>query len=110
MKKFLKRILVFLVIGILAVFFFMTQRMKPQEQMYSFEADVLEIMEDRILVDVTSGDLAKGEAELLTGGKYEFLQLKEGDKIHVIFDGISTRSLPPQIPGVSEIDKYCLSE
>lgn len=110
MKKFPKWIWVLLVIGILAVFFFVTQRMKPQEQMYSFDANVLEVMEDRILVDVTSGDLAKGEAELLTGGEYEFPQLKAGDKIHVVFDGISTRSLPPQIPGVSEIDKYCLSE
>lgn len=110
MKNFPKWILVLLVIGILAVFFFMTQRMKTQEQTYSFDADVLAVMEDRILVDVTSGDLSKGEAELLTGGEYEFPQLKAGDKIHVVFDGISTRSLPPQIPGVSEIDKYCLSE
>lgn len=104
MKNFPKWILVLLVIGILAVFFFMIQWMKPQEQTYSFDADVLEVMEDRILVDVTSGDLSKGEAELLTGGEYEFPQLKAGDKIHVVFDGISTRSLPPQIPGVSEIE------
>lgn len=105
MKKTSKCILALVAVGILVLFFLMTQMMKPQEQTYSFEADVLEVLEDRILVDVTSGDLSKGEAELLTGGEYEFPKLNAGDKIHVVFDGISTRSLPPQIPGVSEIDK-----
>lgn len=103
MKKIPKWIWAVLVIGVLAVIFVCTQLMKPQEETYTFEAAVLEVMEDRILVDVTSGDMAQGEAEVLISEEMEFPQVATGDKIQVVFDGICTRSLPPQIPGVREL-------
>lgn len=106
MKNPSKWIWAILIVVILAVIFIFSQVNKEKEPEYTFEAAVLEVQDDRILVEVTGGDMALGEAELLTEGWKEkkLPELEAGMKIKVGFDGMSTRSLPPQIPGVSKIE------
>lgn len=105
MKNPPKWIWAVLVVVILAVIFIFSQVTGQKEPEYTFEATVLEVNENVLLVEVTGGDMALGEAELLTENMDEnkLPKLEAGMKISVAFDGISTRSLPPQVPGASAI-------
>lgn len=104
MKNPPKWIWAVLIVVILAVIFIFSQASGQKEPEYSFEATVLEVGETSVLVDVTSGDLSLGEAEVLTENIKKLPELTAGKKIRVEFDGISTRSLPPQVPGASSIE------
>lgn len=95
-----------LIVVILAVIFIFSQATGQKEPEYTFEASVLEVNENAVLVEVTGGDMTPGEAELLTESwkDKKLPALEPGMKIKVGFDGMSTRSLPPQVPGVISIE------
>lgn len=104
MKNPPKWIWAVLIVVILAVIFIFSQVNGQKEPEYSFEATVLEVGETSIFVDVTSGDMSLGEAEVLTENIKKLPELTAGMKIKVGFNGISTRSLPPQVPGADTIE------
>lgn len=106
MKNPSKWIWAVLIVVILAVIFIFSQVTGQKEETYTFEATILEVGDTSVLVDVTAGDMALGEAEVLTEGmkEKEIPTLETGMKIKVEFDGISTRSLPPQVPGIEAIE------
>lgn len=67
-----------------------------------FDATVLEIMDDYIMVEASEGQDIVGEVRVQTGllSETEMPELKKGDVVRVTHDGKMTMSLPPQMTAV----------
>lgn len=70
-----------------------------------FDATVLEILDDYIMVEALEEQDIVGEVRVQTGllTETEMPELKEGDVVRVTHDGKMTMSLPPQMTAVELI-------
>lgn len=77
----------------------------PEPSDYQFDAKVIEINEDYIMVEVLEGQTVAGEVRVQTGllSKDEIPELKKGDTVRITHDGKMTMSIPPQMTAVEPI-------
>ena len=80
-----------------------TEKTAPTE--YQFDANVLEIKEEYIMVEALEGQTVAGEVQVWTGllKEKDHFSIKAGDVVRITHDGKMTMSLPPQMSAV-EID------
>ncbi len=72
---------------------------------YQFDAKVLEIQEDYIMVEALDGQTVAGEVRVQIGllTDKQVPKMKKGDVVRITHDGKMTMSLPPQMTAVDEI-------
>lgn len=73
---------------------------------YQFDATVLEIHEDYLMVEALEGQTVAGEIQVWIGllEDNDVPELKTGDTIRITHDGKMTMSLPPQMSAVEPIE------
>ena len=73
---------------------------------YQFDAIVLEIHDDYIMVEALEGQQIVGEVRVQLGllTKKQIPNMKQGDTVRITHDGKMTMSLPPQMTAVDEIE------
>lgn len=80
---------------------------KPNEASeYQFDAKVLEIQDDYILVEALEGQQIVGEIRVQIGllTEKQVPRMKKGDTVRITHDGKMTMSIPPQMTAVEEIE------
>lgn len=67
-----------------------------------FDANVLEIYDEYIMVEALEGQDVVGEVRVQTGllSQDDILELKKGDTVRITHDGKMTMSLPPQMTAI----------
>jgi len=73
---------------------------------YQFDAKVLEIQDDYILVEALEGQQIVGEIRVQIGllTEKQVPRMKKGDTVRITHDGKMTMSIPPQMTAVEEIE------
>jgi hypothetical protein len=73
---------------------------------YQFDAIVLEIHDDYIMVEALEGQQIVGEVRVQLGllTEKQIPNMKKGDTVRITHDGKMTMSLPPQMTAVEEIE------
>lgn len=76
---------------------------EPSEN--QFDAKVLEIHDEYLMVEALEGQTVAGEVQVWTGllKEGEIPNLEEGTIVRITHDGKMTMSLPPQMSAVEEI-------
>ncbi len=69
---------------------------------YQFDAIVLEIHEEYIMVEALEGQTVAGQVQVWTGllNELGYSKMKVGDVVRITHDGKMTMSLPPQMSAV----------
>lgn len=80
-----------------------SEKSAPAE--YQFDATVLAIQDDYIMVEALEGQKIVGEVRVQIGllSEEEILKIKVDDIIRITHDGKMTMSIPPQMTAVEEI-------
>ena len=102
MKKKVKCMLwVIMIIGILAIAG--CKKEAPSEN--QFDAKILEVTDEYLMVEALEGQTIAGEVQVWTGllSEKDIPELKEGVIVRITHDGKMTMSLPPQMSAVEEI-------
>lgn len=112
MKKKIKSIIfVVLIIGILACVGCKGETESIEKQNYTepmenqFDAKVLEIHDEYLMVEALEGQTIAGEVQVWTGllSEDEIPELEKDIIVRITHDGKMTMSLPPQMSAVEEI-------
>lgn len=83
-----------------------TEGEKPTEPSENqFDAKVLEVQDEYLMVEALEGQTIAGEVQVWTGllKEGEIPNLEEGTIVRITHDGKMTMSLPPQMSAVEEI-------
>lgn len=77
----------------------------PEPSQYQFDAKVMEVNEDYIMVEALEGQTVVGEVRVQTGllSEDEIPELEKGDTVRITHDGKMTMSIPPQMTAVEPI-------